>query len=301
MRTTAITDAGRAFLARRVRHREARAPTATGEGFTLVELLVVIGIVTILIAVLLPALSKAREQANRVKCAANLHSIGYALVAYVQQYRYYPGCMITVSNHAVWPVRLRPLLGGNHDVFYCPSQDERCRWEKIYTGGPRAAADSVTFGYEIGERLLDPTKHFSYGYNFIGISSKIAGNVGRISDGTHRGLGAWADPRGDQYINPMSPVGHLAANRVKKPSEMIAITDSMADGMYDLYINPGPSFRTFAWPGRVHNRGANALFCDGHVQWYPQTELTVDPIAPSRQDPRWIAVRRMWNNNNEVD
>ena len=63
------------------------AKTTSRRGFTLVELLVVIGIIAVLVAILMPALSRAREASRRTKCQSNLRSLAQAMYLYAGAFR----------------------------------------------------------------------------------------------------------------------------------------------------------------------------------------------------------------------
>jgi prepilin-type processing-associated H-X9-DG protein len=185
---------------------------------------------------------------------------------------------------------LRPFLADEQRAFYCPSQDARCEWRKNPPPPFLRATDlEVRYGYDAGEPVLHSGTFFSYGYNNWGGNQ----DLGSVRNGTHRALGIAADPEVQAY----PAAGHIAVGTVKSPSEMIAIADSTADGRGDLSINPQPDLKSWGWPAKVHNGGCNVLFCDGHVQWYLQADLTFDEYNELRS----LAIRRMWNNNHEPD
>ncbi|MGA2440969.1 MAG: DUF1559 domain-containing protein [Tepidisphaeraceae bacterium] len=121
-------------------------------GFTLVELLVVIGIIALLISVLLPALNRARQQASLVQCQSNLRQMGQALIMYAGDNQgtlppgYWDGTYDSTLNkptpwpvadwahHAVtWSVAIQPYLSKGGTNFY----------DAGATGGIRSAARRV--------------------------------------------------------------------------------------------------------------------------------------------------------------
>lgn len=83
------------YIARDSRLCQGRAkPGGNRQGFTLIELLVVISIIGVLVALLVPAVSYARESARRAQCLSNLRQIGVAMTAYHEQSRIFPpGCV----------------------------------------------------------------------------------------------------------------------------------------------------------------------------------------------------------------
>ncbi len=114
-------------------------------GFTLIELLVVISIIAMLLAILMPSLTKSREQSKRVVCMANLHAIGQSLYIYAHDFdgmlvpgecqtpwnvwsapTESTGCEIGVQSQSVNLGHLLsedkvPMPTGENHIFFCPS------------------------------------------------------------------------------------------------------------------------------------------------------------------------------------
>ena len=226
--------------------------------FTLIELLVVIAIIAILAALLLPALSLAKQAGQSAACKSSLHQISLALSLYTGDFQKYPlwGTVDRSSGAAsLWDDKLLPYAVNTRDLFVCPANKLAPKWTN---GTPRL-----------------PQPNFSFGYNEAGTGRYMA---------TFPSLGL------DGGSKNRETTIYLAEHQVKVPADMVAVTDGKPrrpGGDMDLDDIYPTNLLADLVPR--HNKGANAVFCDGHIEYAKQ-------IAWLKKTER---ARQRWNNDNQ--
>jgi len=138
-------------------------------GFTLVELLVVLGIIAVLISLLLPALSSVREAERQTQCASQLRQIGHAVLLYAGDWR---GVMpIRKATGGQWlKSSPTPVIMAN------PVTTSSTYWGAIYL--PYLASRSVVDSQNNPQLILDAANRFFYCPTSFRVANVAAGNLG---------------------------------------------------------------------------------------------------------------------------
>ena len=225
-------------------------------GFTLIELLVVVAIIALLVAILLPSLQRAREQAKAVVCLSQLKQIGYAIVYYIDDYNGWLPMSRHYNNSAKWSGILRPYL--INDGLY----DYVARGEPVPSGSPNV---------DEGQIYVCPSNPYRYG------SYEPANGIERNYIYNGHGL---------KYYDSTALFVYRKASSILQPSERIAITDGWLGGFteydglswtpwyyqifgeeYLIPLNPKPGDFDTHWRqiATLHpGKRANLNWLDGH-------------------------------------
>jgi len=208
--------------------------------FTLVELLLVIGIIGLLISILLPVLGRARDSANRTRCAANMRQLIYGMVMYSKENK--GGWYVTTANYS-------------DDSLECVIPQ--------YIKDPKVAICPAT------KNVVDlaVTKTETVTVNGVSITRTYYPHLRTPADYAEDGRGghsyevfSWAGKA--EYPDGLKiPADYMMTYKnVRKASETFLLLDR----------DQGPFNTVNNWPEKIDNhgeKGLNLAFVDGHVEF----------------------------------
>jgi prepilin-type N-terminal cleavage/methylation domain-containing protein/prepilin-type processing-associated H-X9-DG protein len=259
-------------------------------GFTLVELLVVIGIIAILISMLLPALNRARAQANSIKCLSNLKQIGLGMNFYANDNKgllpvgWFHGTTNGGQTYDVmWGSLIKRYLGFSKEENLATTEDGVSVYERF----PEIFRCPSSQGYQLGRSKVQ------YSSNPIAIPDVMRTSGGRqitkplkltqIRNPTEVGLiwdGALLPAKNwdAEYVayavdNFYLYFGGSAATPGFIPGSNTAANNVITHGTgngnkfggFDFDGGGSPPGGTIRWRDQ-NNTAANMLFADGHVE-----------------------------------
>ena len=284
--------------------RPPSAHLAALRGFTLVELLVVIGIIAVLVAMLLPALNKARFSAYQIACLSNVRQLSMGVTMYANENQgWLPRYNGTLANH--WTTLIFPYVGKSTQVFECPLT--------YYLAAPAGGTLTLSNGSASSARQY--TARLSYKVNG-------ADHGGNQQTAKYYPFGPIVDqPSGSYYVEPVGDARTMRISNVSQDTIMLCdgftqMGPAAIGGDYSACHFGGPTgngcplyFGVDSIGLASHNgKSASIAFADNHCETVAKNTMLIDPKY-STGSPQIITsvnnygrpgdLQITWNNSNQ--